>query len=100
MQPVKGAPSREIKGSMKLLETVIPICLLTLAFVMRASLCRGSSITIDVTHPWAKISPSIRLQGASRIQPESTEIVLTSASLLDENTLEQPRKVAQAKRSA
>jgi len=37
---------------------------------------------------------SIRLEGAPKIESEGTEILLTSASLEDENSIEQPRKVA------
>jgi alpha-L-arabinofuranosidase len=45
-------------------------------------------------------SASIQLEGAPRIQSEGTEIVLTSASLQDENSIEQPRKVAPVTRNA
>jgi alpha-L-arabinofuranosidase len=37
---------------------------------------------------------SIRLEGGPKIESEGTEILLSSASLEDENTIEQPRKVA------
>jgi alpha-L-arabinofuranosidase len=45
-------------------------------------------------------SASIRLDGAPKIESKGTEIVLTSASTEDENTLDQPRKVEPVTRAA
>jgi hypothetical protein len=42
---------------MKLLKTLLPICVFALAFGMQSSLCQSPSIRIDVSHPGAKISP-------------------------------------------
>jgi alpha-N-arabinofuranosidase len=43
---------------------------------------------------------AIKLEGASKIESEGTEILLTSESLEDTNTIEQPRKVAPVTRKA
>ena len=43
---------------------------------------------------------SIHLEGAPKIESEGTDILLTSASPEDENTIEQPRKVVPVTRKA
>jgi len=40
------------------------------------------------------VSASLRLNGVSKLGSKSTETILTSASLSDENSLDEPRKVA------
>jgi hypothetical protein len=47
-----------------------------------------------------KQSATIRLDGATKVEPDGTETVLTSADVNDENTLDQPRKVAPATHAA
>jgi alpha-L-arabinofuranosidase len=66
-----------------------------------ASLARsaGEVILKVVNVSAAELPTAIRLAGATRIQAPAKAIVLSSASPLDENTLDHPTKVAPVART-